>query len=191
MCSFLSTLAPLVIVMRVILSCTLPFTTGSLHMGLNFSCLCGSCQGAIHAGVFLTLSKASTRDPSCLWTPQVQWENQQVHLVAFHGHMATWPDRSGCRHHPSLSLAACTGDTSHHSTSGTAFYDFLHQCWLKHFSSISLGFPVSSWRKTPLETYWNHWISASCSRRISFSMQHEQNLGDIAHNTETSFKFLK
>lgn len=109
----------------------------------------------------------------------ISWKHDQMH--------------QGCRQHSSLSLAAGTGDTSHHSTSGTAFYAYLHQCWLRYFSSIFLGFPVFSLRKTvssgdclkPLK------ICIMQSTCLSFSIQYEQNLGDIAHNIETSFKFLK
>lgn len=163
--SLLSTLASLVVVTRAILSHTL--TAGSLHTGLNFGCLCGSCQGTIHKGAFLTFSKASVRDLSSLWTPCMQQEKRLVHLLAFCVHMETWPDESGVQT-SSLPQCGCRHwGHLYHSISGTALYDFLHWCWM----SISPNIPEVPYifkekKQSPLEADLNPQRSPSCSQGV-------------------------
>lgn len=147
---------------------------------------------------FLTFSKAAIRDPRGPWTSWAQQENHLVQLFAFHGHVKTWPDgsqaqavslaRSGCRHWGHL----C------YSTSRTAFYAFLHQCWVRHVFLNVRGVPcifrekdtVLLWKFTETrKVSVNMQSSASHASHAvnmsSFNTQHKQNLGGI------EFKILK
>lgn len=181
MCFFLSTLAPLVIVTKIILSCTLPFTTGSLHTRLNFGCLCGSCQGTVHEG-------ASFKDPNSADSLNAVGKTPSASFVIswLHRNMTRWIRGAGTIP-PSVWLQAL--GTSH--TIVPVQHYFMPFSTSAGWGIISLRFPLSSWGKRvspgdllkPLQTCIMQTIC------LSFSIQHEQNLRDRAHNTEASFKF--
>lgn len=89
-----------------------------------------------------------------------------------------------CRQLPSLGLAAGTGDICHYSTSGMAFYAFLHQGWVRWVFLNVPGVPlvfmakdtVLHWKFTETMEDLYHTVNMS-----SFNIQHKQNLGGIEY----------